>query len=98
MKTKMMKFFTVLAVFAMITVSCGKDGGVGKVGCDEKGIKKYTDAASAFGADPTKANCEVMVNTLKALAKSCSNKAGYGDLYQEALADLEGACDDVEIK
>lgn len=94
MKKTMLKLMMALAFFVIVATGCKKDG-VGKVACNDAGVAKYNDAISAFLDDPNEETCNTALNTLIALAKSCSGRAGLGDLYNDLLDDFEGACDDL---
>jgi hypothetical protein len=68
-----------------LTISCKKDSVANPVNCSSN-ADKVTDAAIAYGNNPTKANCEAYKKTISDLYKSCATF--YTGAYKQALDEF----------
>lgn len=94
-KTKVLSFIVMFAI-AMLVGSCKKDSVLNPLNTADCATLSLnvSNAANAFGMDPTVANCEAYKDALQEYVNKCAGIAGYNAAYQDAIDDLD--CSDYE--
>lgn len=87
MNYKIKTYFVISVLFAFL--SCGKDEEAIPAGDCTSKLELYTKQLNTFTSDPTKANCETLVNTLDSIIKDCTFiGAGQRDALQTSRNEI----------
>lgn len=109
MKLKTLFYF--MAFISVGLIACGDDDDDGNVDCNssfsiqaelQDEIDAFTDAAFAYGNNPTPENCEAYkdaaadyLEAAEAL-QDCANQVGQGQEYQQALQAAQDSVDSIQ--